>query len=59
MTMMWPGPHEEDYEELTDRYIKEVEIGWEYEDRLVAVDPTSRQIRRSQRWYDKEGANQY
>jgi hypothetical protein len=34
-----------------------LECSKRYEDRLVAIDPISRQIPLSQRWYDK-GANQ-
>jgi len=34
-----------------------LECSKRHEDRLVAIDPISRQIQLSQRWYDK-GANQ-
>jgi hypothetical protein len=55
--MVYEGLYEDDYEDMGDRYMEEVEdMGFEYEDRPM-LEPTLAQEARSERWRRKQRRN--
>jgi hypothetical protein len=52
-TIIYVGLSNRDYEQIQDRYMREVDkMGWDYEERPM-LSPTVRQQERSQKWRKK------